>query len=63
MGSEERFLPTPAEIADECAAIRAGWSEAERYRRLRRSPADRTLRPRLARPRSMRWFTSLIGVN
>jgi hypothetical protein len=26
--------PTPEEIAERCAEIRAGWSEAERRRRL-----------------------------
>jgi hypothetical protein len=34
--------PSPAEIAERCAEIRAGWSEAERERRLRydwRNPA------------------------
>jgi hypothetical protein len=32
--SRERYIPTPDEIAEECAKIREGWSE-ERWRRQR----------------------------
>ncbi len=28
-----RYLPTPEQIATECEAIRAGWSERETLRR------------------------------
>jgi hypothetical protein len=28
-----RYLPTPAEILVGCAAVQAGWTEAERLRR------------------------------
>ncbi|MEQ8211671.1 MAG: hypothetical protein RH917_17850 [Lacipirellulaceae bacterium] len=33
-GNQPGYLPTPANIATECARIRATWSDAERNRRL-----------------------------
>lgn len=32
------YLPDPAQIADACRRIRAGWSIEERHRRLNASP-------------------------
>jgi hypothetical protein len=32
--AHERYIPTPDEIAEECAKIREGWTE-ERWRRQR----------------------------
>lgn len=32
---ELEYLPTPEEIAEACRMIQAGWTDAERYSRLR----------------------------
>lgn len=37
------YLPSPEEIARETAAIRAGWSEAERLRRIVGGPDQQTI--------------------
>ena len=49
MTDRQRYVPTPEEIAAECAKIREGWSE-ERWER-QRTQADRG------------WMPPVIGTN
>ncbi len=49
-----RYLPTPEEIRREAAAIREGWSDAERRRREGRPPEAETPEIRIAYRRSGR---------
>jgi hypothetical protein len=56
---ETYYAPSPAEIAAECAAIRAGWSDAERLQRRRGVNHTRLLRG-LARRRRQRTARRLL---